>query len=143
MEEQEQELLHLKQEYLKAEIIGKNLDQNKFLDFCLSQKENGDDLNNWTFDELKICVKNFNDSLKQEESQQNKSSSLNLFLSSSKSNTSAPFQFHQISHIQIIIAKIKIIHNFNEINLIIKIIKMPIFKIIFNRLKLLLNKALL
>ena len=90
MEEQEQELLHLKQEYLKAEIIGKNLDQNKFLDFCLSQKENGDDLNNWTFDELKICVKNFNDSLKQVESQQNKASSLNLFLSSSKSNTSAP-----------------------------------------------------
>ena len=90
MEEQGQELLHLKQEYLKAEIIGKNLDQNKFLDFCLSQKENGDDLNNWTFDELKICVKNFNDSLKQEESQQNKSSSLNFFLSSSKTNSSAP-----------------------------------------------------
>ena len=91
MEEQGQELLLLKQEYLKAEIIGKNLDQNKFLDFCLSQKENGDDLNNWTFDELKICVKNFNDSLKQEEeSQQNKSSSLNFFLSSSKTNSSAP-----------------------------------------------------
>ena len=50
MEQQGQEELQLKQEYLKNEIIGKNLDQNKFLDFCISQKENGDDLNNWTFE---------------------------------------------------------------------------------------------
>ena len=87
MEQEGQDLLHFKQEFLKAEIIGKNLDQNKFLDFCLSQKENGDDLNNWTFDELKICVQNFNESLKTE-SQQNQSSSLNIFLPTSKSNSS-------------------------------------------------------
>ena len=88
MEEQGQDLLHIKQEYLKSEIIGKNLDQNKFLDFCLSQKENGDDLNNWTFEELKICVQNFNESLIQEQFQQNQSSSLNSFLSSTNQNSS-------------------------------------------------------
>ena len=86
MDQQEQDLLHLKQEYLKAEIIGKNLDQNKFLDFCLSQKENGDDLNNWAFDELKICVHNFNKSLKAEAESNQNQSSLNFFLSSSKSS---------------------------------------------------------
>ena len=86
MEQQGQDELQLKQEYLKKEIIGKNLDQNKFLDFCISQKENGDDLNNWTFEELRQCVKNFNDMLKQTESQTKQSSSLNFFLSNSKSN---------------------------------------------------------
>ena len=86
MEQQGQDELQLKQEYLKNEIIGKNLDQNKFLDFCISQKENGDDLNNWTFEELRQCVKNFNDMLKQTEYQTKQSSSLNFFLSNSKSN---------------------------------------------------------
>ena len=83
---QGEDQLKLKQEYLKSEILDKNLDQNKFLDFCISQKENGDDINSWTFEELKICVKNFNESLKQE-SQQKQSSSLNSFLSSPKPNS--------------------------------------------------------
>ena len=87
MEQQgEEELLHLKQAYLKSEILDKNLDQNKFLDFCISQKENGEDLNNWSFDELKILVQNFNESLKQSEPKQ--SFSLNFFLSNSKTNSS-------------------------------------------------------
>ena len=85
MEQQGQDELQLKQQFLKAEIIDKKLDQNKFLDFCISQKENGDDLNNWTFEELKLCVQNFN-MLKQTESKAKQSSSINFFLSNSKSN---------------------------------------------------------
>ena len=82
--EQEPDQLQLKQQLLKSEILEKNYDQMKFLQYCMSQKENGDDLNNWTFDELKTCVNNFQDSLKPKEPKQ--SSSLNFFLSTAKSN---------------------------------------------------------
>ena len=51
--------LELKQELLKSEIVDKDYDPNKFLKYCLDQKENGDDMNNWTYDELKQCVGNF------------------------------------------------------------------------------------
>ena len=80
--EQEPDQLQVKQQLLKAEIIDKNLDQMKFLQYCISQKENGDDLNNWTLEELKTCVNNFQESLKPKQS-----SSLNFFLSTAKSNT--------------------------------------------------------
>ena len=86
--EQEQDPLLLKQELLKAEILDKNLDQMKFLQFCISQKENGDDLNNWNFEELKQCIQNFEESLKAEEL--SKSSSLNFFLSTAKNNSTPP-----------------------------------------------------
>ena len=95
MEQKGEDQLQLKQDYLKAEIIDKNLEPSKFLEFCTSQKENGDDLNNWTFEELKICVKNFNESLNKE-TQQKQSSSLNFFLSSSKpKNAPQPFPQNQ------------------------------------------------
>ena len=54
----EEQLLR-KQELLKAEILAKNYDGNKFLQFCLNIKENGDDMNNWTYNELKKCVEDF------------------------------------------------------------------------------------
>ena len=54
----EEQLLR-KQELLKAEILAKKFDGNKFLQFCLNIKENGDDMNNWTYDELKKCVEDF------------------------------------------------------------------------------------
>ena len=85
--EQEPDQLQLKQQLLKSEILDKNYDQMKFLQYCISQKENGDDLNNWTFDELKTCVNNFQESLKPKEQDTKKSSSLNFFLSTAKSNT--------------------------------------------------------
>ena len=93
MEQNGEDQLQIKQDYLKAEIIDKNLEPSKFLEFCTSQKENGDDLNNWTFEELKTCVKNFNESLNKE-IQQKQSSSLNFFLSSSKPKI-APQPFPQ------------------------------------------------
>ena len=59
-----EEQLILKQELLKAEILAKKYDGNKFLKFCLNIKENGDDMNNWTDDELKKCVEDFIESQK-------------------------------------------------------------------------------
>ena len=90
--EQETDQLVLKQELLKTEILDKNYDQTKFLDYCISQKENGDDLNNWTLEELKTCVNNFQESLKPKEPDTKKSSSLNFFLSTAKSNAQSQQQ---------------------------------------------------
>ena len=54
-----------KQELLQTEIIDKNLDKTSFINFCLSKKENGDDLSNWTLSELQAIVKEFVDSQQQ------------------------------------------------------------------------------
>ena len=48
-----------KQILLQTEIIEKNYDKTAFINFCLSKKENGDDLNNWTLDELREIVTEF------------------------------------------------------------------------------------
>ena len=57
--ENTQDQLSLKQELLKNEIIAKNYDGQKFLQYCINLKENGDDMNNWTYDELKLVVEKF------------------------------------------------------------------------------------
>jgi hypothetical protein len=57
--ENKDDLLLSKQELLKAEIIDKNYDREAFLDFCIAKKENGDDLNTWTIDELKEAIDEF------------------------------------------------------------------------------------
>ena len=57
--EDTQDQLYLKQELLRSEIIAKNYDGQKFLEYCVNLKENGDDMNNWTYDELKSVVENF------------------------------------------------------------------------------------
>ena len=48
-----------KQELLQKEILDKNYDQQTFINFCLSKKENGDDLNSWSLEELTIIVEEF------------------------------------------------------------------------------------
>ena len=48
-----------KQKLLQTEIIDKNYDKASFINFCLSKRENGDDLNNWTLAELEGIVKEF------------------------------------------------------------------------------------
>ena len=48
-----------KQNLLKAEILDKNYDKDEFLKFCLEKKENGEDLNNWTLEELHQIVAEF------------------------------------------------------------------------------------
>ena len=84
-QEQQQDQLQLKQSLLQTEIIEKNYDQMEFLNFCTSQKENGDDLNNWSYEELKTCVANFQENVLKKESD-TKKSSLNFFLSNAKQN---------------------------------------------------------
>ena len=49
----------IKQALLQEEIVDKNYEKFKFVDFCLSKKEDGDDLNNWTLSELKDLIKEF------------------------------------------------------------------------------------
>ena len=51
-----------KQELLKIEIIQKNYDKDLFLEYCISRKENGDDLNNWTIEELENTISLFKES---------------------------------------------------------------------------------
>ena len=51
--------IQAKQTLLQTEIIEKNYDKTAFINFCLSKKENGDDLNNWTLDELTEIVHEF------------------------------------------------------------------------------------
>ena len=48
-----------KQNLLQKEIIGNNYDKAAFVNFCLSKKEEGDDLNNYTYEELETVVKEF------------------------------------------------------------------------------------
>jgi hypothetical protein len=51
--------LEQKKQYLTSEIINKNYNSSDFINFCVKKKENGDDLLNWTFEELKQCVSEF------------------------------------------------------------------------------------
>ena len=48
-----------KQNLLQTEIIDKNYDKTAFINFCMSKKDNGDDLNNWTHEELSEAVQEF------------------------------------------------------------------------------------
>ena len=57
--EENMEEIQAKQTLLQTEIIDKNYDKTAFINFCLSKKENGDDLNNWTLDELRQIVSEF------------------------------------------------------------------------------------
>ena len=108
MEDNEQDL-HLKQNYLKSEIIDKNINPDKFMNYCLTIKENGDDINSWNFEELKECVANFNELLKkesQEEKEKENMSSQNAYLS----NTNQEQSQNQLST-QIISNNIQINNN--------------------------------
>jgi hypothetical protein len=58
-----------KQSLLQKEIIDKSFDKTAFINFCISKKDNGDDLNNWTYDELSEIVKEFVSSQKQVENE--------------------------------------------------------------------------
>ena len=80
--------LEQKKQYLTSEIINKNYNANEFINFCLKKKENGDDLINWTFEELKQCVSEFQ--LQQGENNNinpNKSSMKNFLFSNKNNNT--------------------------------------------------------
>jgi hypothetical protein len=68
MEEKEnQEIIEEKQKYLRDEILSKNYDADEFSEFLSQYKENGLDLSNWTFDELKDTVQKFKNKNKGED----------------------------------------------------------------------------
>ena len=49
-----------KQNLIKSNIIDKNYDKNLFFSFCMNkQGSKGDDLSNWTIEELKEAINNF------------------------------------------------------------------------------------
>jgi hypothetical protein len=58
MEDYDEEI-QAKQSFLRREIIEKNYDTTDFINFCLSKKENGHDLNVRTFEELQEIVDEF------------------------------------------------------------------------------------
>ena len=51
--------INLKQDIIKAEILDKNYDKDKFLNFILSKKEHGDDLAKWSLLELNEVILEF------------------------------------------------------------------------------------
>ena len=48
-----------KQNLVKREIIDKNYDKDLFFDFCSTRKTYGDDIKNWTYNELSDVIKEF------------------------------------------------------------------------------------
>lgn len=69
--EENMEEIQAKQTLLQTEIIEKNYDKTAFINFCLSKKENGDDLNNWSLDELKQIVEEFVNTQNESQNAQN------------------------------------------------------------------------
>ena len=65
-EEQDEEL-ELKRNLLQKEIIEGNYNKEQFIDYCLALKPYGDDISQWTYDELKSTVNSFISYHKQEE----------------------------------------------------------------------------
>ena len=59
--------LEQKQQYLRDEIMDKSYDVDEFSEFMSKYKENGTDLENWEFIELKDAVKIFKNKVKEEE----------------------------------------------------------------------------
>ena len=59
MIEQNEKDLEEKKNLLQTEILDKNYDQIKFVEYCLSKKPNGDDLTIWSLDELKTTIQEF------------------------------------------------------------------------------------
>jgi hypothetical protein len=80
MEEIESETRE-KQDLLHTEIIDKNLNKEEFIKFCLTKKEGGDDINNWTLEELKEIINEF---VSQSEEKKNIENKENLFNSEKK-----------------------------------------------------------
>ena len=65
-EEQDKEL-DLKRNLLQKEIVEGNYNKEQFIDYCLALKPYGDDISQWTYDELKSTVNSFISYHKQEE----------------------------------------------------------------------------
>ena len=57
--EEENDIL-LKQNLIKEKILDKHFDKDQFFSFCMKNKpENGDNLKNWSIEELNAIINNF------------------------------------------------------------------------------------
>ena len=65
--EEKDEELELKRNLLQKEIIEGNYNKEQFIDYCLALKPYGDDISQWTYEELKSTVNSFISYHKQEE----------------------------------------------------------------------------
>lgn len=51
--------LNIKKGLLKREILDKQYNQDNFINYCLKQKPNGDDMNIWSLEELTQIIHEF------------------------------------------------------------------------------------
>ena len=65
--EVQDEELELKRNLLQKEIVEGNYNKEQFIDYCLALKPYGDDISQWTYEELKSTVNSFISYHKQEE----------------------------------------------------------------------------
>ena len=56
---------------LNLNLSNNEVKTNKFIEFCLNKKENGDDLNGWTLEQLQQVVSEFIKEVKEEISTSN------------------------------------------------------------------------
>ena len=75
-EEQDEEF-EMKRNLLQKEIIEGNYDKGKFIDYCLALKPYGDDISQWTYEELKNTVNSFISYHKQEELREKQEEQIN------------------------------------------------------------------
>ena len=65
-----------KQKLLKSEIIDNSYDQSEFIEFCMQKKKDGDDLDNWSYEELKMIIKEFTSKINHEYLKENKNNEI-------------------------------------------------------------------
>ena len=76
-ENEQQDELTRKKELLQREIVNGNYNKDQFIDYCLALKPYGDDLSQWSYEELESAVNSFityhrQEDLKEKEEQEKK-----------------------------------------------------------------------
>jgi hypothetical protein len=97
--------IEMKQNLIKSTIIDKNYDKNAFFNFCMSKKkEGGDDLANWTIEELNSVINEFteeqnrilsNNQLREEQFRRQREMAQNIQLNISDLNQNYQYQTQQ------------------------------------------------
>ena len=95
--------IEMKQNLIKSTIIDKNYDKNAFFNFCMNKKkEGGDDLANWTIEELNSVINEFieeqnkilsNNQLREEQYRRQREMAQNIQLNISDINQN--YQYYQ------------------------------------------------
>ena len=89
---EEQNDILMKQKLIKQNILDKHYDKDQFFSYCMKLKpENGDNLKNWTTDELNITINNFISEKNKYYLNTQKEMSENIKLNNSNSNINSTF----------------------------------------------------